>query len=329
MNIRGDTLHLFSNNSSGDCMMSQKRIYTNNVPLHIYQRSKDLGVIFYRLEDYLIFFTVFCITAKKLGVKVLSLCLMRNHIHVLAGFDDQNTSALFVKEYSWIFAKEYNKWKKQKGQLFCHRFGRAPKRGAKQIMTCIAYIANNPVLKRQVNKVEEYIWGFIAYAKSIHPFSDKLIIRKSSYCLRKSVAMVKYLIKENKPLNYLILKQLFEHLTKTEIRQLTDYIISSYNVIDYRATTSFYGTYEKMLIAINSNSGSEYDIKEEWNTQSDSVYDTMIDITEKMGYGGASGSDFTALSKKEIKHLVKQFYYKAGASNYQISKFLHIPIEEL
>ena len=52
-------------------------------------------------------------------------------------------------------------------------------------------------------------------------------------------------------------------LNERERSQLVDYIISVYNCIDYHFLTGCYGSYQDMLLAVNSNTGSEYDIKEE------------------------------------------------------------------
>ena len=39
------------------------------------------AVIFYDLEDYLVYYTVFCVLAVKYGIIVYGLCLMIDHIH--------------------------------------------------------------------------------------------------------------------------------------------------------------------------------------------------------------------------------------------------------
>ena len=44
--------------------------------------------------------------------------------------------------------------------------------------------------------------------------------------------------------------------------QLIDYIISSYNVLDYTALLSCYKSYEGMLEAFANTKGAEYDLKE-------------------------------------------------------------------
>lgn len=49
-------------------------------------------------------------------------------------------------------------------------------------------------------------------------------------------------------------------LSARELQQYTDYAIRMYNPVDYYAVIRYYGSYDKMLTAINSNTGSEYDV---------------------------------------------------------------------
>lgn len=256
--------------------MSKNRLFRSYVPQHIYQIAEDSGVIFYKTEDYLVFYTLFCTLARKMHIQVLCICLMINHIHALVTCSNGTQLSTFVQAYSSRFSKEYNQWRQRKGSLFARPYGNASKGDNKKVMSCIAYIGNNPVLKRLCTKAEEYIWGFIPFAVSTHPFSQPLVIRKSSVILTKAVKLVKSFIKEDLPLHYATLDLLFNKLSVIEARQLTDYIISAYNCIDYKETIRYYGTYEKMCLALDANSGAEYDIKEPWAPHSDCIYAKMI-----------------------------------------------------
>lgn len=48
---------------------------------HCYQRGADGIVLFYSVSDHLVYFTTYCLLAKKHNVKVLSLCQMPDHVH--------------------------------------------------------------------------------------------------------------------------------------------------------------------------------------------------------------------------------------------------------
>ena len=120
--------------------------------------------IFYDLEDYLVFYTVFASVSRKYDLKVAGLCLMIDHLHCLVQSDTETEVSRFVSHYTSVFVKLYNEEVGRKGELFEKSFGRAWKRGSKKVRTAIAYLLNNPVEKSVCRRVEEYRWNFISYA---------------------------------------------------------------------------------------------------------------------------------------------------------------------
>ena len=116
----------------------RRRFYAGEVN-HVYQRSRDGFNIFYDVIDYLVYFTVFSVSAKKYDVMVMGLCLMVDHIHMLLRTENRITLSEFVRQVTSVFVMEYNSSICRKGPLFTHRFGSAPKIGDKKIRTSIAY----------------------------------------------------------------------------------------------------------------------------------------------------------------------------------------------
>ena len=62
---------------------------------------------------------------------------------------------------------------------------------------------------------------------------------------------------------YELLDEVFSGTEKNEISQLTDYILNLYNPVDYSATKGLYGNMDKASLAMNANTGSEYEIAED------------------------------------------------------------------
>lgn len=305
-------------------MASSKRKYKEHKVLHIYQRTNFKGIIFYRLEDYLVFFTIFCTTARKLKIRVLSLCLMPNHIHLLILCHNNDCLSKFVQIYTSWFVKEYNRNKGRTGDLFVHNFGSAVKWSTKDIMSSIAYLGNNPVLKNLCARCDQYRWSFMAYAASSHPFSSAIVIRRTPFRMKNKMKWVKVMIYNSRPLFYHTLYDLLNGLTPEEREQMVDYIIHSYNVIDYDWMTSFYGDYTNMLLAINANNGNEYDIKEDWDQWSDKPFEAMIAYAEQSGLGGPHGFNFQNRSDTELRKIAKGLAQNTKGNLVHIAKFLHI-----
>ncbi len=252
----------------------RRMIYRRGAVGHIYQRAQSGFVVFYSVKDSLVFFTVFSLTAVKHDVKVLGLCLMYNHIHVLVEADSHETVAGFVQEFCSKFSKAYNARHGLKGRLFS-TFGLSNKRGEKQVRTALAYLYNNPVEDRLCARAEEWQWNYLAYAGSDHPYSEKLIIRDASVGMRKALAKVRTLRSHRMALSYELLNDLFNSLNVSEKKQLVDFIVREYSIIDLGRAVSYYGSYENMLTALGSNTGSEYDIREPHDPHSGAAYRKM------------------------------------------------------
>ena len=100
-----------------------------------------------------------------------------------------------------------------------------------------------------------------------------------------------------KPLHHRWLEPLFFQLQKSEQQQLADYIVSSYNAIDYEKLVSFFGSYEKMCLSFASNQGNEYEIKEEFIPGSHRVYIQISSILVRR---------YRVRSIKEVLHLPEE-----------------------
>ena len=92
---------------------------------HIYQNTKDGINIFYSVEDYLVYFTIFSNSMAKYGITVYGLCLMYDHIHALLSVREQSSLYKSVGETTSRFVKEYNIEYSRKGPLFNSPFGSA------------------------------------------------------------------------------------------------------------------------------------------------------------------------------------------------------------
>lgn len=311
--------------------MRQKRKFYLNAFQHIYIRSKDCGVIFYTIEDYLVLFSIISTLSKKMNVKIISQCYMINHIHLLIYCEDEELMSKFMQRVISLFVKEYNENISRKGPLFSSAFGSASKSGEKAIRNIISYILNNPIEKSLCNKAEEYKWNFIAYSISKNPFSTKLNRKDMTKSLRYTLDTVTRQHKENKYLSYELLNYLFKQLpshkdtndNSDRLNLLIDHIISTYNNICYNVVYKYFKDYKTLNIALASSTGKEYDIKEDWDNHPDNIYSKLIDLTQELGYLKYRGN-FKALKPKELKFLIHYLQNNTSANDKQISRFLHI-----
>ena len=194
---------------------------------HIYQNTYNGFLVFYSVRDFLAFFTIFTTTARRYNVRILGLCLMVDHLHVLVEAPNKAELSRFVHDYTWRFSMARNAWYGEGGAFFRSPFGRASKVSDKDIRSAIAYLYNNPVERQMCNRPEQAQWNFLAYAVSGHPFSQPLRLEKASAPMRRAIEEAKVSRREDTPLNYLRLEQMTRKLRPEEQLQLTDLIVSS------------------------------------------------------------------------------------------------------
>ena len=257
--------------------MKSRKFYKDIIN-HSYQRLADNGVLFYTTSDHLVYFTMYCVLAQKYGIKVFGICQMPDHVHDAVSARRQSDFVGFKRELNSRFAKEYNKFYGTEGQVFESPFGSAPKYGDKKARSTIVYIGNNPVERKLVEHAEEYRWNYLAYAFCPNPYSEKIVIRRSSKALRTAIKIVKAQHKAGRPLNFTLLKNITRELSARELQQITDFIICTYNVIDYVSAIRFFDTYADMLTAMHATTGSEHDLNEVFVAKSDKPYAQMTRI---------------------------------------------------
>ena len=304
--------------------MEKGRITARGIVIHCYQRTVNGELLFYSISDYLVFFTIFCIEAKKYGVRVLALCLMPDHFHVSIVVDSSKILSDFIASVTRKYAIQNNVTCHRSGPLFAKPFGSAPKYGAKKARTNLIYVGNNGVERQLCHKAEDYRWGFLKYAVSTSPFSEPLVIRNASVDMKSAVRSVKSYLTKSKELNYTLLQRLFRPLSRQEKEQLTDFIISSYDIIDHAGAARFFDGYDNMLEAMHTNTGSEYDLNEVLVGKSDAHYAAMSSILLKE-LPIFDIHDIFLMTEDERFKLFTILQRKTNATPEQILKFLRIP----
>lgn len=276
--------------------------------------------IFYRLEDLLVFYTIVSVTVHRMGLTVLAFCPMFNHVHFLFKETSLYDLRCFIHRITTVFVREYNVRYERTGPLFQSPFGSSIKRRIKIIMGCVAYIFNNPVAGKMVKTALEYRWNLLAYHDNHNPFSNKLRKDHCRNVMRSALRKVDYFYNNGKYLSYSALKDLFKGLDKDESNQLIDYIIFKYNFLAYNDLVEFYGSFVKMITAVESNAGSEFDLEDEYGDHS--CYQEMLAIVKSLGYKGSS-LNFEKLPEELKDSLFWILKNRTHASPSSIYKFLH------
>ncbi len=294
--------------------------------LHICQKSADNGIIFYVLEDFLVFLTVLFVKASACGVIILAIAIMFNHLHIGGLFSSKGLPSHVMNASTSVFARLYNAHYGLKGRLFKKPFRSAPKVNDKKIRDNLFYIWNNPKEKKAVQKAEEYRWNFLKYLESDHPFSSPVVASTASDNLLKLMRKVTAMHDSGKYLGYDFFDGDYKKLSKEERLQLIDFIIVTYIVIRREAILEKFGTYESLVLAVNSVTGNEYDLADDDDEEDYRHYLKMIGIARREGIDldrVRFSKEYNAEHKAELMRLRRILRSESGASDYEVSKFLH------
>lgn len=144
--------------------------------------------------------------------------------------------------------------------------------------------------------------------------------------MRKAINEVRAECTRKKPLSYRQLQRLFESLDQKEKLQLVDYIITKYSVLDYKAAAKCFGGTENMLKSMEYNTGSEYEVQEQFTGKSDICYSRISYwLINRMHIEDVHRVFF--LSLEERTELLFQAYRELGINLKQLSKFFRIRIQ--
>ena len=308
--------------------MKRRRRFLDGECNHIYQRTLNGFNIFYDHEDYLVFYMILSTSARKFRVRILELCLMVDHIHILLESDSCQEMSGFVRYYSSVFVREYNDSIGREGQMMYKSFGSAPKKGDKKTRSAIVYIGNNPVEKKMCSSAEEYRWNFIAYLDNDNPFSQEIPPRSRRRILRKAMKEAAADASANRYMNFSKLRWYMSRLNQEEKELLTDLIISLYMPVDKEALLDYYSDLPQMVLAMNASTGSDYDIREKVTPHSDLVYNRMIEVVRAETGLDVVRKVVVLPEERKMELVAKLQKAIPSAQLYQICKFLHLKTEK-
>ena len=301
-------------------MKNSYKSFSAKAVQHVYQRSKDKGVIFYDDIDRLVFLSIDSVIAQRYGVKVLGISIMFTHLHKSFLVRLEKQMSKYMQDSTSIFARAYNYRHKRKGDVFYPRFGRAGKRQEKKIREHLAYVYNNHVEKGLCKRAIDERWCFLAYAKSSSPFSKPINMENISKRLKAGLRLIDRRKEAGKYLKYSEVIKAMRGLSSEEREQFIDYAISKYLHIDFDAVMAFYGGFDAMVTAFDSSVGAEREMKEEYYSFSDQYYKRIGDILAKSKWDGRVLSSKQA----ELNELAKDLYYHHNIEVNAIKKYLHI-----
>ena len=294
---------------------------------HIYKITADRGVLFYRIIDHLVYYSIQSVMARKHCLPVLCACHMFNHTHGLAAPVDPLQLIAYEHDVNTVFVRSYNKETGRTGPLFQQPFGSAPKWTEKDQRSALIYVCNNPVEKRLCQQAIEDRWTFLAYYEQEYPFSKRPYLSEARRSLREAIRMIDNEFRAGRWLNYPMLSNLFSPLGVLDREQLTDYIIQRYFFFDREACYRLFGGWEEMMGAIRLTKGREFEVGEKFEPYSDIAYREMCAEVNRYDLL-KQGLPLLGLPPGRKQSLAAYLERVTSAEKNQIARFLHFPYGE-
>lgn len=254
---------------------------------HVYHRCADLGVLFYTLEDRIVYYTLAAVHSKKNHIQVAAASLMFTHLHQSVRASSQKDLTCYLRNTDSAFTRLYNgRYSRADSQLFDRPVGESQKYANKDQRSNVIYVFNNHVEKGMCLEAVQERWSLLAYAFSDHPFSQPIDMKAISKPLLKALRLVDRRVAKCKSLEYCDLDKILPALDSKETEQFVDYVISKYAWIDFKAGISLFGSLADMVLAINSTTGAESEIEEDFTRQKDTKYVELIQFAVDNGFLG-------------------------------------------
>lgn len=135
-----------------------QRIDYPNAIHHVTQRGNDRQLLFETPDDYRVFLETLAHCVARYRWRVLSYCLMPNHLHLLVQTPDANLS-LGMRRLTGSYARQFNAAHDRSGHVFQGRFGSRLIEDEEHLHAALAYIALNPVQAGLAATPQDWIWS--------------------------------------------------------------------------------------------------------------------------------------------------------------------------
>ncbi|MBU1044612.1 MAG: transposase [Candidatus Omnitrophica bacterium] len=136
------------------------RVVAPKYPHHIVQRGNRRQKVFFLQEDYELYLRLLKFYSQKFNLKVVSYCLMPNHVHLIVIPEQKQSLAQAIGETHRNYTTIINKRELWTGYLWQGRFY-SHVLDERYLIAAVRYVLLNPVRASLVGKAKDYAWSSI------------------------------------------------------------------------------------------------------------------------------------------------------------------------
>jgi putative transposase len=139
-------------------MPRRSRCVLAGLPYHVTQRGVNKGVTFSTRDDHQTYLRLLRDNLDNTGVHLLGWCLMKNHVHLIAIPDREDSLAVLLRRVHGRYAQYYNARNGRTGHLWQNRFFGCCL-SESHLWRALAYVDRNPVRSGLVANAGDYRWS--------------------------------------------------------------------------------------------------------------------------------------------------------------------------
>ena len=138
------------------------RASAGDVCYHVLNRGNGRQRIFHRDEDYAAFLDLLATACARRPLRVLGLCLMPNHFHLLLWPHADGDLSRWMQWLLTAHVRRYHGRRGTSGHVWQGRFKAFPIAPDEHFLTVLRYVERNPRRAGLVRRAEEWPWSSLA-----------------------------------------------------------------------------------------------------------------------------------------------------------------------
>ena len=138
------------------------RIVVPGYPHHVVQRGGRRLDVFFSDEDRMTYLQWLRTACDRCGVAIWAYCLMRNHVHLIAVPEREDSLARCLSDAHVRYARRVNARHGWRGHLWQERFWSSVM-DERYLVAAVRYVERNPVRAKLVDEAWRYPWSSAAW----------------------------------------------------------------------------------------------------------------------------------------------------------------------
>ena len=138
------------------------RASVGDICYHVLNRGNGRQRVFHRDEDYAAFLDLVGSACARLPLRVLGLCLLPNHFHLLLWPHADGDLSRWMQWLLTAHVRRYHGRRGTSGHIWQGRFKAFPIQRDEHFLTVLRYVERNPVRAGLVRRAEDWPWSSLA-----------------------------------------------------------------------------------------------------------------------------------------------------------------------